>query len=209
MNSKPETRSPETEIPPPRLVLASTSPYRRELLNRLGLPFTVVAPRYKEQRLDLPHEELARAHALGKAESLADVCPEALIIGSDQVLSFEGGILGKPGTKEAAAAQLLRLQGRTHRLITAVALHEAGTGRSETAVDVHEMTLRPLGEAAVKAYVEREDPIDCAGAYKVEGLGIALFSAIRGTDDTAIVGLPLLRLVDLLLDFGIDLLRGR
>lgn len=189
---------------PPRIILASSSRYRSELLARLELPFKAVAPKYDELPLDLPPEKTALVRAGKKAKSLRADFPESLIIGSDQLLSFEGRVLGKPGNTENAVSQLMLLSGKTHKLITAVAVHEARTGRMETALDVHEMTLRPLSEKSIRAYVARDRPLDCAGAYKLESLGITLFSSIKGSDDTAVVGLPLLRLTELLLLFGID-----
>jgi len=185
------------------LVLASTSIYRRRLLEQLGLPFQAVAPAYEEQHdLDLPPEELVQELAARKAASLRDRFPGCLIVGSDQAAELAGTILLKPGTEERARAQLAALAGRTHRLLTGVAVLEPETGRLERALDVHEMTLRPLSEEAIAAYVEQEQPVDCAGAYRVEGPGIALFAAMRGEDYTGIIGLPLTKLVDLLLRFG-------
>jgi len=189
---------------PPRLVLASTSRYRKELLTRLGLPFSAAAPKYDEPPLPLPPDQLVVAHATAKAESLAADFPDALIVGSDQLVSFEGEVLGKPGGEAAAVAQLLRLAGRTHRLLTAVVVHEPRTGRTETALVIHEMTLRPLAEREAINYVRRDKPIDCAGAYKLEALGVALMESVRGEDDTAIQGLPLVKLCELLRRFGLE-----
>ncbi len=187
-----------------RLVLASTSRYRRRLLERLPLPFEVCAPEYNEPPLKLEHEQLVLAHAVNKAGSLARRFPDALIIGSDQLVSFENEVLGKPGSELAAIEQLQRLSGKTHRLLTAVAVLDASSGRAETAVDVHEMTMRTLDEAALRAYVALDNPIDCAGAYKLEKAGIALFERIQGQDDTAVTGLPLLLLVNLLARLGVE-----
>jgi septum formation protein len=195
-----------------QLVLASTSPYRRDLLRRLDIPFDAAAPAIDEEaeklgpgRGLLP-EELVRYLARRKAESLAERYPDALIIGSDQAVELDGRILGKPGTEENAVRQLLALAGRTHRLLTAVTLFDARTGESEQALDVHEVELRRLSEAEIRAYVARDRPIDCAGAYKAEGLGIALFERLTGDDFTAVVGLPLTRVVALLARFGTQVL---
>lgn len=188
----------------PPFVLASTSPYRRELLARLGLAFEADGPLYDEEPLALAPRELALAHAVGKARSLAARHPDALILGSDQLVSLDGEILGKPGTPEAAFAQLRRLAGRDHELITAIALYDAAHDRLETDVDIHILRLRPLSDAAIRRYIERDRPLNCAGSYKLESLGIALFASISGEDNTAVVGLPLMRLVALLRRFGID-----
>lgn len=187
-----------------RLVLASTSRYRRALLEQLRLPFEVAAPAY-EERHDLPlaPEALVVELACGKARSLAAAYPDALILGSDQAAELDGAILGKPGSQERAVDQLMRLAGRTHRLLTAVALHDGRAGTTATALTVHEMTMRSLSRAQAVAYVRADDPVDCAGSYKVESLGIALFERMRGEDHTGIVGLPLTRVVDLLLAHGL------
>lgn len=191
------------------LILASTSPYRRRLLERLGLRFRAVAPEYQEEHaLALPPEELVLELASRKAQSLAPRFPGALIIGADQVAEAEGRVLLKPGTAERARAQLAALAGRTHRLLTGVCVLHTETGRLERALDVHHMTMRPLSPAQIAAYVESENPIDCAGAYKVEGRGIALFSSMSGHDWTGIIGLPLTRLIDLLLRLGVPLPLG-
>ncbi len=194
------------------IVLASTSRYRRELLERLGIPFEAKAPaldeaREKEELGRVSPEALVRHLARRKAESLAAACPRALIIGSDQAVDFEGEALGKPGTEEAAIRELLRLSGRTHRLLTAVAIHDAAARRTEEALDVHEVELRPIAEAEARAYVARERPLDCAGGLKVEGLGIALLSRLRGDDFTAVIGLPLIAVVTLLERFGVSVFR--
>ncbi len=186
-----------------KIVLASTSRYRRELLERLGFPFEAVAPDYGEPPLDLPHDEWVSHHAVEKARSLATRFPDALIIGSDQLVSFENEVLGKPGDVERAVAQLMCLSGRTHRLLTAVAVLDTRDGRIETALDVHRMRMRPFDRQTAEQVVARDNPVDCAGAYKLESLGIALFASIEGEDDTAVVGLPLLKLLDLLERFEV------
>lgn len=185
------------------LVLASTSRYRRELMDRLGVPYEARAPLYDEEHdLGLVPDDLVQELARRKAESLAAACPDALVIGADQVAELDGAVLLKPGSVDAAVAQLRSLAGRTHRLLTGVAVHDPRSGRTEVALDVHRMTMRPLGEPALRAYVERDRPVDCAGAYKVECAGVALFEAMEGRDFTAIVGLPLTVVVTLLGRFG-------
>lgn len=195
----------------PRIVLASTSKYRRGLVERLGIEVEAMAPDFDERAAEQAigagsTEELAMALALGKARSLVEKCPDALIVGADQIAEIDGERLHKPGTAERARAQLGRLAGRTHRLVTAVVVMRAKDLRSEGIVDVHRLAMRPLSEAAIARYVEREMPIDCAGSYKIEALGIALFERIEGVDFTAIVGLPLTAVVSLLARFGIDVL---
>jgi septum formation protein len=188
-----------TRLRPFQLVLASTSSYRRALLDQLRIAFAVDRPLYEEEHdLALEPEALVVELARKKAESLMTRHPESLILGSDQVAELDGRILGKPGSAAQAVSQLCALSGRTHRLLTGVALVDAATGRCETCLDVHHMTMRPLTPERLAAYVEREQPLDCAGAYKVEGCGIALFAAMRGEDYTGIIGLPLTRVVGLL-----------
>jgi len=189
----------------PKLVLASTSKYRRALLDRLGLSYTAHAPKVDEEAVapELSVDAVAMQLARDKAQSVAAACPDAHIIGSDQLVDLDGERLGKPGSIEKAEEQLRRLSGREHRLITAVALlHPNGT--VETALDIHLMRLRALTDAEVHRYVQRERPIDCAGSYKIESLGISLVESIEGKDFTAIVGLPLIALCKLLRDAGFE-----
>lgn len=194
-----------------RVVLASTSPYRRALIERLGVPIESLAPELDEREVErrlgpLPSVTLACELALAKARSLVSSCPDALIIGADQIAEIGGERLHKPGTEEAARAQLRRLAGRTHRLVTAVAVVRARDGASEVAVDQHELAMRHLGDAAIARYVARDRPLDCAGSYRIESLGIALFERTVGQDFTAIIGMPLTVLVTLLGRFGVDVL---
>ncbi len=191
--------------PERRLVLASTSRYRRELLGRLGLPFEAAAPAYREEHdLDLPPEALVAHLAREKARSLTPRFPDALLLGADQVAELDGEVLGKPGDLERCVAQLGRLAGRTHRLLTGLCVLDAASGRLEQALDVQVMTMRALPEARLRAYAARDRPFDCAGGYRVEGPGIALFEAMRGEDFTGIIGLPLTRVVALLARFGVQ-----
>lgn len=188
------------------LVLASTSRYRRELLGRLGVEFTAVAPDCDEDGLKgqgLTAEELVTRLAREKAESVATAHPDAVIIGSDQAAELDGEILGKPGSPEGARRQLRRLSGREHRLLTALCVLDARTGQRAEDLDIHRLRLRALSDAQIARYVAADNPVDCAGAYKIEGLGIALFETIQGTDFTAVVGLPLTRLVALLDRLGV------
>jgi septum formation protein len=188
------------------LVLGSTSPYRRELLARLRVPFDVLAPDVDEEALQRSGAEpssIALRLAVAKAASVAAKRSDAFVIGSDQVVDLDSEILGKPGDEGRAREQLARLQGRTHRLVTAIALR-APDGTIRTHVDVHRMTLRALGATEIERYVAAERPLDCCGAYKIESLGIALFERIEGDDFTAIPGLPLIALGRLLRESGFE-----
>ena len=190
------------------LVLASTSPYRLQLLRQLGLSFHVAAPLFKEQ-LDqsVAPELLVRHQALHKAKSLAERYPDALIIGADQVfVDARHRILGKPGSSEQAIAQLLDMQGKTHTFYTGVAVFDSASGSHFATCETFTVTLRALSEAQIRSYVERDNPLDCAGSFKIEGLGIALMEQMEGRDYTALIGLPLIRLVDILKQFGIEVL---
>jgi septum formation protein len=189
-----------------RIVLASTSSYRRLLLERFGIPFDVRGPQgVDEDSLRLPARELVTTLARMKAESLACLEPNAVIIGSDQVAALDGDILTKPGTSERACAQLQRLAGRTHELLTAVCVIDTATGSRQEHLDVHRIRLRALTEADIQSYVAQELPLDCAGSYKVEGLGISLMDEISGVDFTAIVGLPLIAVRRMLHNAGVSI----
>jgi septum formation protein len=189
----------------PELILASTSPYRHALMTRLALPFRALPPLCDEDeekaRLgDLPPEVLAPALARAKAESLRAQAPSAVIVGSDQIAAIDGEILHKPGTRERAEAQLAKLAGRTHQLVTAFAVAHPG-GVIEH-VDVTALTMRPLSAEQIARYVAADNPLDCAGSFKLEAGGIALFSKIESADHTAITGLPLMALVTALASLG-------
>ncbi len=186
-----------------RLVLASTSVYRRQLLERLGIAFDCARPDVDE--MVLPGEapaETADRLARAKARAVAGAYPAALIIGSDQVASCEGRRLDKPGTHENAVAQLEWLSGRGARFDTAVALLDAGTGRVESRIVPCEVRFRDLDAATIETYLRREQPYDCAGSAKSEGLGIVLIERIVTDDPTSLVGLPLIALTSLLKAFG-------
>lgn len=176
------------------LILASTSPYRRMQLKKLGLHFTATAPKVDEKQLKNSSlrtpAELAAYLALQKAHSLRADFPGHWILGADQLVDFQGEILGKPETEEKARAQLFKLQGRTHQLITAFCL--SGPTQDIAHVDFARMHMRPLNEQQVADYVQQDQPLDCAGAYKLENAGISLFEKIESEDFTAIQGLPLI-----------------
>lgn len=185
------------------LILASTSPYRLALMKRLGLPFRALASgvdeaAFKDQGLD--PRDLAERLALAKATSLAGDWPEATLIGSDQLVAFEGRILGKPGSLENARDQLLILAGRTHELVTALAVWHQG--RVWTHMDRTRLSVRSLTFEEIARYVEADRPLDCAGSYKLEERGIVLFDRIETEDHSAITGLPLIALATILRGLG-------
>ncbi|NYI19019.1 septum formation protein [Xanthomonas arboricola] len=188
----------------PRLILASTSVYRRELLGRLQLDFTTARPQVDEraQPGEAP-SALASRLAAEKAAAIATHTPDAWVIGSDQVADLDGQALGKPGTVDQARAQLSAMSGRTMCFHTAVSL--IGPGGAFHALDLTEVQLRPLTPAAIARYLAAEPALDCAGSFKCEGLGISLFDAIRSDDPTALVGLPLIALARLLRQAGFQL----
>lgn len=190
------------------IVLASTSRYRRMLMDRLGIPYEAAAPACDEEGLDhLPVPERALALAVRKARSVAPLHPEALVIGSDQIAEVEGESLRKPGSFEAARESLRRLRGREHRLVTGVAIFDAREGRVEGALDTAVLRMRDLGDEEIDSYLRREEPYDCVGAYRIEGLGAALFESVGTEDPTGIVGLPLMKVTRLLARFGVEVLR--
>lgn len=190
------------------LVLASTSPYRLQLMRQLELSFHVAAPRYKE-RMDssVSAELLVKHQALQKAKSIAEKYPDALIIGSDQVfVDARHRVLGKPGTPENAIEQLLEMQGRKHTFYTGLAIYDSASGDALTEFDTFSVTMRELTEAQIKHYVAKENPVDCAGSFKIEGLGIALMEKMSGDDYNTLIGLPLILLVNMLNHFGVEVL---
>jgi septum formation protein len=189
------------------LVLASTSRYRRVLLDRLGIGYRTVSPKYDEDPIPgLSAAELALAHARGKSRSLAGEFPSAIVIGCDQVVSLGSVIFEKPGTPDRAVEQLRAMRGREHTLSTALVVRDGASGVELHHLDVTSIRIRALTDAAIDAYIARENPVDCAGAYRSEGLGIALFDYQRGEDPTAVVGLPLIALVRLLGQLGVHVL---
>jgi len=189
------------------LILASTSPYRRELLARLGLPFTVANPRTDESPLpnETP-ESLALRLAEAKARAVAREHPDALIIGSDQVATVDGLIYGKPGDHQRAVLQLRALSGKTVNFFTALCLYNARSGEADVRGVPTLVTFRHLSDGDIEAYLRREPAYDCAGSAKSEGLGIALLQSLSGDDPNALIGLPLIALCDMLRRQGIAIL---
>ena len=189
----------------PPLILASTSRYRRELLQRLRLPFEVRSPQVDET--PLPNESpagLAQRLALAKAHAVAALRPEAIVIGSDQVADLDGQPIGKPGTHERAVVQLRQMRGRRVIFQTAVAVVRADTGFARVLLAPVAVTFRSLSDAEIEHYLRTEEPYDCAGSAKSETLGIALLDAIDSDDPTALIGLPLIRTCRLLRAAGLD-----
>ena len=198
MHSSPTLQRP--------LVLGSTSVYRRELLQRLRLPFTVMAPEVDET--PQPHEApdaLALRLALAKAHAVAAQQPEAGVIGSDQVADLAGHALGKPGTHERATEHLRLMSGHSVVFQTAVAVVCHATGFEQALLAAVEVRFRPLSDAEIERYLRAEQPYDCAGSAKSEGLGISLLDAIHSDDPTALIGLPLIRTCHLLRAAGLVL----
>jgi septum formation protein len=191
--------------PDSRLVLASTSAYRRSLLERLGIPFRCRAPLCDEEVMqressDLEPRRLAEKLAVAKASSLSREEAGCTIIGCDQLVSFGGRIFGKPGTADRAVDQLLSMSGQTHELITAVAVIRGAEMIRHT--DITRLRMRSLSPEAIERYVRADRALDCAGSYKLESRGIVLFDRIESEDHSAVTGLPLIALVTILRDLG-------
>ncbi|MDJ0741439.1 MAG: nucleoside triphosphate pyrophosphatase [Gammaproteobacteria bacterium] len=187
-----------------QLVLGSTSPFRSELLTKLGLPFVTDAPQIDETARDGESPDaLVSRLAAAKAHDVGARHDGALVIGSDQVACVDGRILGKPGDRETAVAQLCAASGETVDFHTGLCLLNTGSGRAQVAVEPFAVDFRDLDRAQIERYVDRERPFNCAGSFKSEGLGIALFAALRGRDPNALIGLPLILLVEMLAREGV------
>ncbi|GAB4294059.1 MAG: nucleoside triphosphate pyrophosphatase [Thiohalomonadaceae bacterium] len=190
-----------------KLVLASTSPYRRELLGRLGLTFDTAAPNTDETRLhgETP-KQLVRRLAEAKARAVAKEFPHALIIGSDQVAVLGDRILGKPGDHATAVQQLTAACGRRVTFLTGLCLYNSGSDHCQVDVVPYTVEFRTLNAVQIENYLKREQPYNCAGSFKSEGLGISLFRRMEGEDPNALIGLPLIRLIDMLTAEGVNVL---
>jgi septum formation protein len=191
-----------------KIVLASTSIYRRQLLQQLELPFVAAAPPYAE-KLDssVAPELLVRHLALGKAQSLAEQYPDALIIGSDQIfVDQRKRPVGKAGNLQAAFQQLKQMVGRTHCFYTGLALFDSRNDALQTDFATFSVTFRSLDDQQIYDYLQREKPFDCAGSFKIEGLGIALMEKMAGEDYNALIGLPLIKLVTMFETAGVKIL---
>jgi septum formation protein len=190
-----------------KLILGSTSTYRRDLLSRLRIPFSVESPHVDETpKPGEPPAELALRLALAKAQAVAQRFPDCVVIGSDQVADLDGHSLGKPGTHERAVAQLRQMQGRTVIFQTAIAVVCLQSGFCQQALAPVKVRFRELADDEIENYLQIEQPYDCAGSAKSEGLGIVLLDAIENDDPTALVGLPLIRTSQMLRAAGIRLL---
>jgi MAF protein len=183
----------------PELILASTSPYRKLLLEKLELPFECAAPEVDE--LPLPGEtprSLVLRLAQAKAQALAERYPHHLIIGSDQVCVLDGEITGKPHTEENACLQLRKASGNVVTFYTGLALYNSANGQLQTECEPFDVHFRHLSEQEINVYIRKESPLNCAGSFKSEGLGIALFDRLEGRDPNTLVGLPLIALSKML-----------
>ncbi|MCF6209780.1 MAG: Maf-like protein [Gammaproteobacteria bacterium] len=190
-----------------QLVLASTSPFRKALLERLGQLFSTASPKTDEtRRPGETADALVKRLSEDKARAVANQFPNALIIGSDQVAVLGDEILGKPGTHERAAEQLTAASGNEVLFLTGLCLLNTATGRTQVEVVPFTVKFRSLTTRQIDNYLRREQPYNCAGSFKSEGLGIALFETMKGEDPNALVGLPLIRLITLLSNEGVDVL---
>lgn len=191
------------------LVLASTSPYRRELLQRLRYPFAVAAPAVDETRLaDESARDMVLRLSLAKAQAVAASHADALIIGSDQCAVLHGQVMGKPGNHANAVRQLQQAAGQRVEFLTGLCLYDSRTSTYQLDAVPFAVVFRPLSEAEINGYLHKDQPYNCAGSFRSESLGVALFERMEGTDPTALVGLPLIRLSAMLRQAGIDLLSG-
>ncbi|WP_204527214.1 Maf family protein [Citrobacter cronae] len=183
----------------PQLILASTSPWRRALLEKLAIPFECAAPEVDETPLpgEAPRHLVSRL-AQQKAQSLVQRYPAHLIIGSDQICVLDGEITGKPLTEENARQQLLKARGNIVTFYTGLALYNSATGHLQTEVEPFDVHFRHLSETEIDDYLRKERPLHCAGSFKSEGLGIALFERLEGRDPNTLIGLPLIALCQML-----------
>ena len=191
------------------IVLASASPYKKMLLDRLGIPFTCCAPNIDESPTSTEGGAvLAQRLAEQKAQHIAQQFPQAIVIGADQTAVLDGQILGKPGNHQRAVAQLSAQSGRTVLFHSGISLARYTQGKLEyqSRVNSTEVSFRPLSQQQIDHYLEIEQPYDCAGSFKSEAMGISLFSAINSNDPTALIGLPLIDLCSMLVEWDIDIL---
>jgi len=187
-----------------RIILASSSPFRRELLARLKIPFDIVSPDVDETpRSDESPQALVERLAIAKAQAVARRERDALVIGSDQVAVHDGAIVGKPHTHDQAVAQLRAASGKTVTLYTGLALVNAASGRVQCEVIPYRVVFRPLTNEQIERYLRKEQPYTCAGSVRAEGLGISLLERFEGDDPNTLIGLPLIRLVRMLETEGV------
>lgn len=189
-----------------QLVLASTSPFRKQLLEKLSVPFICISPDFDETPLpDEPPQDLVQRLAIGKATS-CHTEQDCLVIGSDQVCVIDGKIVGKPLSRENAIKQLLAQSGKTITFYTGLAVHNTVSQHTESGYDTFEVHFRDLSREQIERYVDREEPFYCAGSFKSEGMGICLFKKLVGKDPNTLVGLPLIDLIDMLEVQGLEIL---
>ncbi|MBR9870201.1 MAG: septum formation inhibitor Maf [Gammaproteobacteria bacterium] len=193
------------------ILLASSSPYRKQLLERLGLPFDCASPDIDESPKSAESADaLAVRLATQKAQALAEHHPDTLIIGSDQVATLpDGSLLNKPGSHEQAVEQLTRSSGQCVKFHTGLAVLDTLTGDLKTHCELFTVNFRNLSQEEIAGYLLKEQPYDCAGSFKMEGLGITLFSSLEGQDPNSLIGLPLIALTALLGEFGVNPLLAR
>lgn len=191
-----------------QLILGSSSPFRAEILSKLGLPFITSSPDIDESALTGEQaEQLVQRLSEQKAYKIAESYPNALIIGSDQVAVLDGAILGKPGNHNNAVKQLTAASGKTVKFLTGLALLNSQSGHMQSVVDTFEVGFKTLSASQIDFYLRQEQPYQCAGSFKSEGFGISLFSKLHGNDPNSLIGLPLIRLIGLLATEGIDVLQ--
>lgn len=190
-----------------QLILGSSSPFRAALLQKIGLEFITASPDIDETQLDNEQpEELVQRLSEQKAKKIAESYPNALIIGSDQVAVLNGNVLGKPGNHENAMAQLMAASGNTVQFLTGLALFNSQSGHMQSLVEPFEVSFKALSEQQIDFYLRQEQPYQCAGSFKSEGFGISLFSKLNGDDPNSLIGLPLIKLINMLKVEGIDVL---
>lgn len=191
-----------------QLILGSSSPFRAELLAKLGLDFISSSPDIDESSLDNESaEQLVQRLSEQKALKIAETYSDALIIGSDQVAVLDGKVLGKPGNHENAVQQLTAASGKTVRFLTGLALLNSKTGNIQSLVETFDVSFITLSDNQIEFYLQQEKPYQCAGSFKSEGFGISLFSKLNGDDPNSLIGLPLIRLISLLKAEGVDVLQ--
>ncbi len=194
----------QTDRQQPTIVLGSTSPFRQELLRRLRLPFSTAAPDIDESPLpDESPPHLVKRLALAKAEAVAINHPQAMVIGSDQVACIGDQIIGKPGNRENAIQQLQRASGKQVLFLTGLCLLNSATNRAQVVCEPFTVHFRELTQEQIERYLDAEEPYNCAGSFKSEGLGISLFERLEGADPNALIGLPLIQLVTMLQREGV------
>lgn len=190
-----------------KIILASSSPYRQQLLSRLGIQFDCYAPNIDEK--PYPNESakhLVERLSISKAKTLSSTYSNNIIIGSDQVCTVDGSIMGKPGNYQTACQQLRTLSGQTVKFLTGLAVYNSATHQLQHCIETFEVVFKQLSSQLIERYVMKDQPFNCAGSFKSEGSGIVLFKSLRGEDPNSLIGLPLIRLANFLEKEGIELL---